>query len=422
MTAVLWLFILFVTITKLLLPLTFQIMKLVFFVLSVFFNVSILAQFTLKGILVNAGSDRAIAGASVFLSNTSVGTISNTNGEFELLVPAGRYDVVVSFVGYETVLRTITGKTDERLKIEMTTKAKVLDDVVVGTFEKNGWERYGKLFTDFFIGTSELADDCTIKNYKVLRFRNNKKLNKLTVSSPEPMIIENKALGYKLQYQLETFEYSFRDKFLLYLGYPLFTAMDGSRRRQAQWNKKREEAYYGSITHFMRAIYINKVKEEGFEVRRLVKTPNLEKKRVKAIFRSAKFIEDSVNYYNRIMEQPDENSIFSNYTITGDSIAYAIDSLTAGLEFENYLHIYYPKKIASLRYHNYSPGNDKVMSEVHMVEAEPIQIQSNGSYFSPLNLITNGYWAWQEKISAMLPFDYTPPVVPRNDNLKKNKK
>jgi hypothetical protein len=172
----------------------------------------------------------------------------------------------------------------------------------------------------------------------------------------------------------------------------------------------------------MRAIYINKVKEEGFEVRRLVKTPNLEKKRVKAIFRSAKSIGDSVNYYNSIMEQPDENSIFSNYTITGDSIAYAIDSLTAGLEFENYLHIYYPKKIASLRYHNYSPRNDKVMSEVHMVEADPIQIQSNGSYFSPLNLITNGYWAWQEKISAMLPFDYTPPVVPRNDNLKKNKK
>jgi len=378
-------------------------------------------QFALKGVVVEAGSQKNISGASVFLSNTSIGTVTNNSGEFELTVPSGRFDLIVTFVGYETLVKVITGKTDEKLKFELTPKAQVLADVVVGSFEKNGWEKWGKFFTEFFIGTSELADRCTFKNYKALKFRHNKKQNKLTVTAFEPLIIENKSLGYTVKYQLENFEYDFNGKFLSYYGFPLLIPMEGSKTRQNRWVKSREESYHGSISHFMRAIYNNKLKEEGFEVRRLVKTPNIEKKRVKNIFRSNAAKQDSLPYYNRIMEEPDENSTYSPYTVTGDSIAFAVDSFTAGLQFENYLHVYYPKKTTSFRYHNFSPRNDKAMSEVSMVEPEPLQIQSNGSYFSPLNFIASGYWGWSEKISSMLPFNYNPAVKPVSNKLKRKK-
>src|SRR5205085_2266189 len=119
-------------------------------------------------------------------------------------------------------------------------------------FEKDGWQKWGKFFTENFIGTSAFAQGCTIKNYKTLRFRLSKAKNTLTVIAAEPLQIENKALGYKIQYQLEEFSYSFRERVLLYLGYTLFDELkdNGPRKRQLQ---NRAQAYNGSIVHFMKS-------------------------------------------------------------------------------------------------------------------------------------------------------------------------
>lgn len=378
------------------------------------------AQFVLRGLLTDPATEKRLAGASVFLSNTSVGTVTNANGEFELNVPPGRYELIVSFIGYETVSRTISGNSEGLLKIEMKPKAKMLDEVVVGGYEKDGWAKFGRFFTEQFIGTSEMADGCKIKNHKAIKFRNSIKNNKLTVIANEPLVIENKSLGYTVTYQLENFEYDFTSHFLTYLGYPLFTPMQGGVAKEKRWKKNRDEVFDGSMIHFMRALYRNKLMEEGYQVRRLVKTPNKEKKRVQAIYKSGPPPADSTQYYERILAEPDEHSTFSPYTITGDSIAFAFDSVTAGVEFSNYLHIYYPSKTTSARYRAYSPRNDKAMSEIALVRPEPIEVQSNGNFSDPLNLVSLGYWSWSEKIANMLPFDYRPVIAnARGNALKK---
>jgi hypothetical protein len=97
--------------------------------------------------------------------------------------------------------------------------------------------------------------------------------------------------------------------------------------------------------------------------------------------------------------------------MSGDSIAYALDSVTAGLQFGNYLHIYYPQKIATPRYRSFSPRNDKAMSEVKLINSNQLSVQSNGNYEPAQDLVTFGYWAWTEKISALLPFDYKPQAI-----------
>ncbi len=83
----------------------------------------------------------------------------------------------------------------------MKPKMEELQTVVVEPYEKDGWETWGKFFIENFIGTSQNARSCTIKNYKTLRFRHSKKRNQLTVTADDPLIIENKALGYSIQYQ-----------------------------------------------------------------------------------------------------------------------------------------------------------------------------------------------------------------------------
>lgn len=61
------------------------------------------AQRTIKGRVVNEATGAAIPGSSVFISNTSKGTVTNSEGKFELNdVPAGKHDLVISCIGYET--------------------------------------------------------------------------------------------------------------------------------------------------------------------------------------------------------------------------------------------------------------------------------------------------------------------------------
>ncbi|MBE7170800.1 MAG: carboxypeptidase-like regulatory domain-containing protein [Williamsia sp.] len=392
-----------------------------YFILLCFLFISTGAwsQFQLKGRIVADATGTPLGAASVFLSNTSIGTTTDKEGNFSLWVPSGKYDLVASFVGYETYTRTISEALTDVLVVKLKPKAEELDEVVVGGYEKDGWKKWGSFFLRNFIGTSDWAADCQIKNYDVIRFRNNKKTRKLSAVALDQLVIENKALGYTVRYQLETFDYDFESDYLLYVGYPLFIPMEGNKNRQARWERRRQEAYTGSIMQFMRAVYRNRIREEGYEVRRLVKTPNEEKKRVRELYRTRVmkdgtisykgFSEDSIDYYRTVLSQPNEISTFSPYTISGDSIAYGVDSLTAGLEFSNYLHIYYTKAAPPQSYQQLSQNNKKMMSELMLINGQPIQIRSNGNFYPPTNLLSMGYWAWSEKVANMLPFDYKPP-------------
>ena len=367
-------------------------------------------QFQLRGKLVAADTKTPLVAASVFLSNTSVGTVTNSEGEFVLNIPAGKYDLIASFIGYETNARTISTAISEVLVIELQPKAKVLNEVVVGGYEKDGWSKWGDLFLKSFIGTTQWSADCSIINYKEIKFRHNKKDNILTAVAGDQLVIENKALGYTIKYQLENFEYDFKNRFLVVAGFPLFIPMQGSKGKEHRWLNRREEAYYGSMMQFMRALYRNMIAEEGFDVRRLVKTPNHEKDRIRDVYRRSSINKDSSSYYERILSQPDLISTYSKYKIAGDSIGFQVDSITAGLEFDNYLHVIYTKASPPISYRQLSPHNGRMMSELSLVTPEPIQIQSNGAYYSPVNLVSSGYWSWSEKIANMLPFDYKPEV------------
>ena len=373
----------------------------------------------LRGQIVSAATGSPLPAASVFLSNTSTGTATDSAGRFSLSVPPGKYDLVASFVGYETYAQTISGAVTDVLVIKLKPKTEVLDEVVVGGYEKDGWEKWGSFFLKSFIGTSDWAASCRIKNYDVIRFRNNKKEGKLSAIAGDQLVIENEALGYTIRYQLETFEYDFNTDYLLYTGYLVFVPMEGNRAKQNRWQRRREEVYSGSMMQFMRALYRNRIVEEGYQVRRLVKTPNEEKKRVRELYRDRVVKDGSINYkglagdsmeyYRTVLRQPDELSAFSPHTVTGDSVAYGADSVTAELQFTNYLHVFYTKASPPESYQRLFGGNKKMMSEIMLIEGQPIQIQSNGNFYPPSNLLSLGYWAWSEKIATILPFDYKPP-------------
>lgn len=384
------------------------------------------AQVTVSGKIIFTADNKPVTAASVFLSNTSFGTVSARDGSFALHdIPPGNYDLVVSYIGYETVQRTIniTNANVENIVVSLTAKQQLMDEVVVGGYEKQTWAKWGRFFTEQFIGAGSWGDKCILENREEVEFRFYKKTNMLRAYADADLLIVNKNLGYRIRYRLEKFEYDFNKGMLFYEGYPFFEDMDSKRKGRARrWMKARNEAYYGSVMHFMRSVYRNRLTEEGFEIRRLVKTPNDEKKRVQQLYRERAKLQtahtgivslpqDSAAYYEKILKQKDWFDQYSPYTIAGDSIAYALDSFTAVVEFKNYLYIVYKNALEDIDYaktYSSAPGHKNPASGVRLLNHENILVFSNGSYDKMQDLLTNGYWSWSEKMCRLLPYDFKP--------------
>ena len=372
-----------------------------------------------------------VASANVYISNSSIGTVTDEKGQFVIKnFPAGRYDLVISCIGYETQVVTLSSaQLPPVLTILLKPKVNELQEVIVEPYEKNGWERWGSFFMENFIGTSAFSRDCKLLNKEVIKFRFSKKNNTLKAIANDRLVIENRALGYVLKYDMTRFEYDFGTRIFLYQGYPLFEEMETKRKGlQKRWAENREDAYYGSVMHFMRSLFRNKLIEQDFEVRKLIKLPDAEKKRVRALYRAQAvnaaingtlmvdgqlpgLRRDSAAYYRKVMNEPESMNILINTILTGDSIAYALDSATVGLDFNDYLQVVYTKKKTPPEYQKMLPrGVTSILltSELFRTSANPIMVLASGNYFEGTDLITSGYWAWSEKIANLLPNEYWP--------------
>ncbi len=100
------------------------------------------AQVTkVTGVVIDADTEEPIIGASVLVKGTTIGTITDIDGKYEISnIPAGSKSLMISFVGMRTVEVPIT--TSEPQKIVMRPDAQVIDEVVVvayGTAKKSSF-------------------------------------------------------------------------------------------------------------------------------------------------------------------------------------------------------------------------------------------------------------------------------------------
>ncbi len=198
-------------------------------------------------------------GASVFAQNTTFGEATNADGNFTLKIPSGGYSLVVTFSGYETgtVRISNTSQQNDSLLFELSPKEKSLEEVTIAVSNevKNGWQKYGEFFTQNFIGQSKFAKQCVIKNPEVLHFYFSKKRNRLKVLANDPLIVNNFALGYNLKFAIDSFTNEYSTHTNLFIGYPLFEAMEGTPEQQQTWNENRALAYKGSMLQLMRSVF-----------------------------------------------------------------------------------------------------------------------------------------------------------------------
>ena len=78
---------------------------------ALLFTVTIWAQGTLTGTVIDSDQEDALIGATVYLKGTNYGTATDYNGAFEMTdVNAGDYTLVISYTGYAEMTKDITVK------------------------------------------------------------------------------------------------------------------------------------------------------------------------------------------------------------------------------------------------------------------------------------------------------------------------
>ena len=343
------------------------------------------SQTQIKGKVVSE-TQEPVPLVSVYLNNTTNGSVTDKDGIFYIKnVQPGKYKLVASSVGYITYTKLIdTRSANTDLTITLKPKADELQSVDVVSYDPEGWEKWGKLFTDLFIGTNPNAIICRLMNPEVIQFRMNQD-NTLIAIAKKPLKIENDALGYEILYKLETFEYDFNRRIVSYSGYALFKDLSELHPGRAEkYAKKREETYDGSLMQFMRAFFMNKLELNGYEMRSIGK-----------------------------MSHPGNlsNTAISHPVISSDSIGFAVDSNTAGFYFQDSLEITYTHKVIPNAYKRLSALHKNEtfpVSQLLFINKRPVFIINSGYYYGPEDLKITGFWAWWETTANMLPYDYWP--------------
>ncbi len=219
------------------------------------------------GTIRDEDTGRPIRNASVFFDRTLNGVFTDSVGNFTLY-PQGatQLPVFVSVVGYAS--KTITEyPSDRKITIELKPTAYNLDAVTV--LANDGMSRAEKLkiFKREFVGSSPSAKSSVILNDADLHFTYSSKTRILQATSDKPIMIQNKALGYTLNFLVANFTYTGEQT--TFYGSQFFRE-DGSMSDPEKVKKSRRTAYLGSQMHFIRSLWNNKLAENGFEAIRYV--------------------------------------------------------------------------------------------------------------------------------------------------------
>ncbi len=88
---------------------------------------------TISGKITDATTGEDLIGATVYISGTNIGVSTNTYGFYSLTLDKGDKEVSFSFIGYQTILRSITLNSDKTINIQLNPDEMLLDEVVISS-------------------------------------------------------------------------------------------------------------------------------------------------------------------------------------------------------------------------------------------------------------------------------------------------
>lgn len=241
--------------------------KIVAILLLVSFYISTYSQ-TIKGVILDRSNNSPIHYAAIYFNGTFAGTLSDEQGYFEMGISDYKsMPITISFLGYYSVGLS-DFPTDKQLIIFLTPKVFELDEIVITAIDiQKARKRNLKMFKREFLGKTPNARKCKIMNEDDISLVYDDDNKKLKAFSSKPILIENRALGFKITYYLDKFEYNRTTNYLLLTGNYIFKEdFTFKRIQQKRIERRRKSTYLGSRMHFFRALWENNLNSSPFTV------------------------------------------------------------------------------------------------------------------------------------------------------------
>jgi CarboxypepD_reg-like domain len=337
------------------------------------------AQINITGKVFNDVSGEPLAGASVYINNSTIGSTTGADGSYTLFnVMPGTYDIIVTFVSFEAIIHRVSvGMTPLKFTFRMNEKVTQMRNILVMSDEmrRNRIEK----FRELFLGITLAADRSRILNEDDILFEGGEKKSEIIAFSEQPLIIVNRELGYRIYFDLKEFYLNEEEGLSYFVGYTRFEDLEGSNARKSA--KKRLQYYLGSTMHFYHSLTDGNAEENDFRI--------------------------------FLVKDMQGTGLKAKIPVPGDSIL-GVDTVSQlkyidvrGIMIVNYLKDPYHKshlKTKTLLQHAADRG---IESSVSIIE-NPCFLDKSGILENPMSVRYSGFWGF-EKLANMLPVDYNPP-------------
>lgn len=367
----------------------------------------------IHGKIIDGKTNDLLPFASVYYNNTTIGTQSDANGRFSLPFIGLDHQLIISYLGYETINFTISDHYSGKLLVfQMTEQANEIKEIAIHSTRSKTWHNNLEVFKELAIGKGFFASQCKLLNPGVLQFSYDTANFLMKAVATDELKIENPAFGYMIHYALTKFEYNVITRVYQIMGHPYFEALPGNAAKKKRWEDNQEIAYLGSLSHFIRSAYSRTLAKEGFEVHLLKREPNpdfdqednyenLTKKLHKMPLYQATRRDNPYqqNIYkmdqSRFVEKIDEKTAhYEDFIVQ--------DSTTTQLKFKNYLQVIFLNEQAGWTLSAHSK-----LTSVVSLKAEAANFDDQGRIIDSSILLLEGHWATQ-LLGDLLPLDYLP--------------
>lgn len=227
------------------------------------------AQVEISGVVIEELSGEPITGASVYLENTTTGTSTAEDGTFSFqTLHEGEKTLVISFVGFHSATHSAdlgNPESLQNLEIQLRPNRIELDDIVI-TADNREWQSNYDAFKKEFLGTGLLASKSTIQNRWVLDFVRTSS-GELYATSPAPLIVENRGLGYQINVDMKEFLWKLHsDTGLMMFDLRFRELTPANQQENNEWQTSRKRAYRGSLQHFLQSLYQDELSRNQFDI------------------------------------------------------------------------------------------------------------------------------------------------------------
>lgn len=365
----------------------------------------------IQGTVVN-DAEQKISNVSIYIDGTKIGTTSKEDGSFSLNLPSKNIgNIIFQKEDYETFATPVSEVLNKKLKVVLL-KTNTIEEVIIIPFTEEAYKNYINYFLNTFIGNDK--ENVKIKNQRSLKFAFDKKNKTLKVKAPKTLIIENKNLGYEIEYNLMSFSADFNSNMVNYTGTSFFRETKNSDKVKLN----RMNAYDGSMLHFFRSIYNNTISQDKFIVNHVVQIPNPKYPTAEELNILKNFME-MTRSSKTILKIPEEISDISHRKNTQKPYALAItktmipdsdyikrDGKNVLFSFKDMLQVNYSKYYYELKGKQFIKTTIPVVISSYLhPEGETFEVSKDGNISTPDLLIAEGDFT-KNKIENMLPLDY----------------